>query len=152
MTSEILESTQLAFEESQFHLVEVTMELERLQSLLDFVQSQTVVSGDPRMSMVEVERCSGDEDISVLDTSIGMLGSISCCLSSDVFSPSAVHGSYGYETVSGDLQSCVDCRSCTVCGFSILGTVSFGNVHHCCRVGLYILLRPVECVGSIKLV
>ena len=29
------------------------------------------------------------------------LGSISCCF--DVFSPSAVHGSYGYETVAGDL-------------------------------------------------
>ena len=31
------------------------------------------------------------------------LGSISCCLPSDVFSPSAVHGSYGYEIVAGDL-------------------------------------------------
>ena len=30
VTSEFLESTQLAFEESQFHLAEVTMELERL--------------------------------------------------------------------------------------------------------------------------
>ena len=34
-----------------------------------------MVSGDLRMSMVEVDRGSGDEDISVLDTSIGMLGS-----------------------------------------------------------------------------
>ena len=77
------------------------------------------------------------------------LGSISCCLPSDVFSPSAVHGSYGYETVVGDLQSYVDCKSCTVCGFSILGIVSFGSVHHCCRVGLYILHRSVGCVDCI---
>lgn len=75
VTSEFLESTQLAFEESQFHLAEVTMELERLQSLPDSVQSQTVVSVDLRMSMVEVDRGSGDEDISVFDTSIGMFGS-----------------------------------------------------------------------------
>ena len=34
----------------------------------------------------------------------------------------------------------------------VLGTVSFGSVHHCCRLGLYILLRPVECVGGIELV
>jgi len=39
VTSKILDSTQLAFEESQLHLAEVTMELERLQSLPDFVQS-----------------------------------------------------------------------------------------------------------------
>ena len=74
VTSEILESTQLAFEESQFHLAEVTMELEILQSLPD-VQSQAVVSGDPRMSMVEIVRDSGDRDASILDTSIGISGS-----------------------------------------------------------------------------
>ena len=66
--------------------------------------------------------------------------------------PVAVHGSYGDEIVAGDLQNCVDCRSCLVCGFSILGTVSFGSVHHCCKLGLYIPLRPVECVGGIELV
>ena len=36
-----------------------------------------------------------------------------------------------------------------MCGFSILGTVSFESVHHCCRVGLYILNRPVGCVDGI---
>ena len=84
------------------------------------------------------------------------LGSISCCLSCDVFLPSAVHGSYGYGIVAGDLQSCDYCRSCTVCGFSILGTVSFESVQHCCRVGLYIPHRPVGyvdgiyCVGNLS--
>ena len=34
----------------------------------------------------------------------------------------------------------------------VLGTVIFGSVHHCCRLGLYIPLRPVECVGGIELV
>lgn len=77
------------------------------------------------------------------------LGSISYCLSCDGFSPLGVHGSYGYETVAGDLQICVDYRSCTVCGFSIHGTVSFGSIHHYCRVGLYILYRPVGCVDGI---
>ena len=77
------------------------------------------------------------------------LGSISYSLSCNIFSPSAVHGSYGYEIVVGDLQSCVDCRSCTVCGFSILGTVTFESIHHCCRVGLCIPYRPVGCVDGI---
>ena len=77
------------------------------------------------------------------------LGSISCCLSCDVFSPSAVHRSYGCGIVASDLQSCDDCRSCIVCGFSILGTVSFGSVHHCCRVGLYTPHRPVGCIDDI---
>ena len=36
-----------------------------------------------------------------------------------------------------------------MCGFSILGTVSFERVHHCCRVGLYIPYRPVGCVDGI---
>ena len=73
MTFEILESTQLAFEESQFHLAKVTMELERLQSLPNSVQSQAVVSSDSRMSMVEID--SGDGDASILDTNIGISGS-----------------------------------------------------------------------------
>ena len=77
------------------------------------------------------------------------LGSISCCLPSDVFLPSVVHGSYGYEIVAGDLQGCVDCSRCTVCGFSVLGAVSFGSVHHCDRVGLYIPHRSVGCVDGI---
>ena len=77
------------------------------------------------------------------------LDSISYSLSCNVFSPSAVYGSYGYEIVADDLQSCVDCRSCTVCGFSILGIVSFESIHHCCRVGLYIPYRPVECIDGI---
>lgn len=47
------------------------MELERLQSLPDSIQSRVVVSSDSRMSMVKIDRGSGDEDISVLDTSIG---------------------------------------------------------------------------------
>ena len=34
----------------------------------------------------------------------------------------------------------------------VLGTVIFGSVHHCCRLGLYIPLRPVEFVGGIELV
>ena len=65
------------------------------------------------------------------------------------FHHQGVHGSYGYETMASDLQSFFDCRSCIVCGFSILGTVSFGSIHHCCRVGLYILYRPVECIDGI---
>ncbi len=77
------------------------------------------------------------------------VGSNSCCLSCNVSSPSIVHGSYGYEIVASDLQSCVYCRSCIVCGFSILGIVSFESVHHCCRVGLYIPYRPVGCVDGI---
>ena len=70
VTSEILESTRLAFEESQFHLAEVTMELERLQTLPDSIQSQGVVSGDQRMSRGEIH--SGVRDAFILDTSIGI--------------------------------------------------------------------------------
>lgn len=51
------------------------MELERLQFFPNFVQSQVVVSGVLRLSMVEVDRGSRYEDISILDTSIGMLNS-----------------------------------------------------------------------------
>jgi len=75
VTSEILESTQLALKESQFHLAKVTMELERLQSLPDSIQSQAMVFGDPRMSMAEIVRDSGDGDASILDTNIGISGS-----------------------------------------------------------------------------
>ena len=34
------------------------------------------MSGDPRMSMVEIVRDSGDGDASILDTSIGISSSI----------------------------------------------------------------------------
>ena len=55
------------------------------------------------------------------------------------YSPSTMHGCYGYETMAGELQSCADCSKCTVCGFSISGVVSCGIGHCGCKIGLYIL-------------
>lgn len=80
------------------------------------------------------------------------LGSSSYYPSCDDYSPSTIHGSYGYETVAVELQSCFHFRSCTVCGFSVLSAVSFESVHHCCRVALCALHSPVGCVNHIHYV
>ena len=50
-----------------------------------------MVSGDLRMSMVEVDRGPGDEDIFVLDTSIGMFGSFPLEASSVELGAAAEH-------------------------------------------------------------
>ena len=39
-----------------------------------------------------------------------------------------------------------------MCRFFVSGVVSCGIGHHCCKLGLYILLKPVECIGGIELV
>lgn len=79
----------------------------------------------------------------------GIFGLCYCYLACDVSSLSVMHGCYGYETVAGALQRYVDYRSCAVCGFSILGVVSFRSIHRCCRVVLYIPHRPVGCIDGI---
>ena len=70
------------------------------------------------------------------------------------YSPSVMHWCCGYETMAGELKSCVDCSRCKVCGFSVSGVSSCEIGHHCCKLGLYILLKPkpVECIGGIELV
>lgn len=76
-------------------------------------------------------------------------GLTDCYLLYDAYQPSAGHESYGDVSMAGALQRYVDYKSCAVCGFSILGAVSFRSVHRCCKVVLYIPHRPVGCVDVI---
>ena len=39
-----------------------------------------------------------------------------------------------------------------MCGFSVSSVVSCEIGHHCCKLGLYIPPKPVECIGGIELV